>query len=244
MKKFLAILLVLCMGCMLLPAMAEGTDFLGDWYLIKYIMDGQEIDPSMLGMSLTMTFKEGGIGVATTVQGGEETPNDFTWELRDGALIMISEGEEATIAFEDGLMNVSVSGGGMIFSREAPASVAPAEPVAAESEEAFLGSWTAVKANMEGTIIPLDILVSTTGLNVGAELTIEAGKVTVSFLFLSDEPVVYEGASTFADGVLQMAMPEGQEPVVIQLLDSGELLCTLSDSTTGTVLPLIFTAAE
>ncbi len=243
MKKLLAIVLALCVGCMLLPAVAEEADFLGDWYLIKYIMGEQEIDPSMMGMSITMTFQEGGTGTAVTVQGGAETSNEFAWELRDGQLFMTSEGEEAPVALEDGLMKIGFEGGGMVLSREAPAAAVAAEPVAAESEEAFFGTWSAAKVNMEGSVISLD-MVAAMGLNLGATLTIEAGKVTVSFAFLSDEAIVYEGESSFADGVLQMAMPEGQEAVVIQLLDSGELLCTLTDTTTGTALPLYFVPAE
>ena len=140
-------------------------------------------------------------------------------------------------------MKIGFEGGGMVLSREAPAAAVAAEPVAAESEEAFFGTWSAAKVNMEGSVISLD-MVAAMGLNLGATLTIEAGKVTVSFAFLSDEAIVYEGESSFADGVLQMSMPEGQEAVVIQLLDSGELLCTLTDTTTGTALPLYFVPAE
>ncbi len=243
MKKLLAIVLALCVGCMLLPAVAEEADFLGEWFLIKLVMGETEIDPSMMGLSISMTFNEGGTGTAATIQGGEEETHEFTWEQRDGQLVMISDGEEGPITLEDGLMKIASPSGDMILSREAPASAVAAEPVAAESEETFLGTWSATRVNMEGTMISLD-MVAAMGLNLEAKLTIEAGKVTVSFAFMSDEPVVYEGESAFADGVLQMTMPEGQEPVVIQLLDSGELLCTLTDSTTGTALPLYFAPAE
>ena len=56
MKKLLSLVLALMMACMLIPAMAEGQDVTGDWYLT----DVSGMNVANLGMSMIVTLNADG----------------------------------------------------------------------------------------------------------------------------------------------------------------------------------------
>ena len=244
MKKLLAVLLALCLGCVLLPAMAE-EDITGTWYVTSLYMGENEVDPTMVGISIVFELNADGTGVATTNQQGEESTAEVSWSLADGKVTMTVDGEAANGELKDGKMTITTPGGDMVLSREASAFTVP-QPVAAESEEAFLGTWNAVRAVVGddgSTIIPLDMFASTLGMDLAASLNIEAGKASLSIRFLSEELPVAEGTTAFADGVLTITI-EGLDPITVQLTDSGELFATIQVSQIATTLPLYFAPAE
>ena len=87
MKKLLAVLLALCLGCVLLPAMAE-EDITGTWYVTSLYMGENEVDPTMVGISIVFELNADGTGVATTNQQGEESKAEVSWSLADGKATM------------------------------------------------------------------------------------------------------------------------------------------------------------
>ena len=79
MKKLLSLILVLCMACMLVPAMAaEAADIVGEWEMTEMSANGQTFNPSAMGISWTMTFEEDGNFVSAMNMMGEEekTPTE------------------------------------------------------------------------------------------------------------------------------------------------------------------------
>ena len=85
--------------------------------------------------------------------------------------------------------------------------------MAAESEEAFYGTWTLTQLATNGTVIPAE----TVGIEITAE--IEAGKATLRSTG-TDEPIRYE--YTFADGQLSITDDAGAA-IVVLLLDDGSI---------------------
>lgn len=241
MKKLLAVVLALTLSCLAFSALAEET-ILGEWYLTKLTMGEVEIDPTMMGMAIAMTVREDGTGVLSTTQEGQEQTKELTWENRDGQIVMTVDSDEIPVVLEDGLLKLQSAEGGMIMSREAPAAAAAPTPVAAESADVFLGAWRVSKIDMDGQLMPVDIL-TTLGLEISCDLKVESGKAAFTLNFMGMQ-FPLEGETTFADGKLSVALPAGLEPIVVQLTDSGELYATLSVSEGTVVLPLYFAPAE
>jgi len=81
MKKFIALMLVLCMALAAIPALAE-TDFTGTWYLITM---GQTAG--------TFELKADGTCAATLYATGEEQKMEGTWSA-DGDVVTITAQEQ------------------------------------------------------------------------------------------------------------------------------------------------------
>ena len=60
MKKLMALLMALCMGCMLIPAMAEGNSPVGSWYLFSAETQGMTLSVDGIGLSMVITLNEDG----------------------------------------------------------------------------------------------------------------------------------------------------------------------------------------
>ena len=142
MKKLVSLILAVMMACMMLPALAEATDVVGDWYLTEVQMGEDTLPPSALGMEMTITLNEGGTALIVTSYGEEAEEEADTWTMTDGALTLTAaEGEAQEFLLEDDLLKYDIGGAYLIFSREVPeAAVLP--KVRAESGETplwFLG---------------------------------------------------------------------------------------------------------
>ena len=117
------------------------------------------------------------------------------------------------------------------------------EPVAAESEDAFLGTWKLTKVNMDGTLMPVDV-VAAAGIEITATLTVEAGKASVVLSMLGTELPAIEGTTAFADGALAMTVEGLDTPISISLCDNGELYAVITVAMVDTELPMYFAKAE
>ena len=244
MKKLISLLTALTMLCALLPAVAEGADLTGLWYL-TVLKDGEtEMNPAVMGLKLTFDLSADGT-VAASVggeEGGEESK--ATWALNEeGALVITQDGEDTIFTVGDGTLEGDIGGIIGVFTREAPAAEEKPAPVAAESEDAFLGSWKVSRVDMDGSLIPANMLAKT-GIDLGATLTLEAGKGSVQLSAFSIDLPAIEGATAFADGALTMTVEGLADPVAISLCDSGELYAVISVSVLDTALPMYFERAE
>ena len=115
--------------------------------------------------------------------------------------------------------------------------------MAAESEDAFLGSWKLTQVDMDGTLLPADML-AVAGVDMSAAMTVEAGKASVAISFFGTELPVIEGATAFADGALAMTVEGLADPISISLCDNGEIYAVISVSALNTSLPMYFAHAE
>ena len=211
MKKLFAILTVLVMLCCS-AAFAEATDVLGDWYLVELQGEGLSINPASMGMEITMTLNEDNTMTMVSAMGGEDAETQTgTWALTENGITMTQEDETTELTLVDGQLTMNMEGNGLVFARE-PAEAEPLPaPVAAESEDAFFGTWKMSAINMMGMMLPVDALGGDESF-----LTVEAGKATIT----SGEET-YEYATTFADGALTLTLED--ETQVAQLNDDGSL---------------------
>ena len=244
MKRMLSLLTALMMLCVLLPAAAEGADVTGIWYLSSVMLGETEMSPASMGMNLSFDLKADGTAVAF-MAGAEETKEETaTWALNEeGAVVISQDGVDTVLTVSDGRLEGDLGGVIGVFTREAPVAEEAPAPVAADSEDAFLGSWKLTKVDMDGTLMPVDVL-SAAGMEMSAVLTVEAGKASVVLNFLGMELPAIEGATAFADGALAMTVEGLEDPIAITLCDNGEIYAVISVSALNTSLPMYFAHAE
>ena len=76
MKKLISLILILCMACLLIPAMAE-DDVTGDWYYAG------------MGDAVHFVFNADGTAKLITDMMGQQSEEDGTWSL-DGSAMTIT----------------------------------------------------------------------------------------------------------------------------------------------------------
>lgn len=109
MKKLSKILFnVLFLSFISMSLLINGCDdddkdpIVGTWQLTKLEMNGDEVDPTDLGISVTVNFKDDGTYTGTGNFGeGPETING-TWEREDSDTVFIYEGTEKMTLTKEG----------------------------------------------------------------------------------------------------------------------------------------------
>ena len=230
MKKLISLALVLCMACMLVPAMAE-EDVTGEWY------------GGMMGQPLTMIFTADG-NVGMFLAGNQISEGTWTQE---GATVTITEGEDSPYTME-------LSDGALIYAEmdvrltrnpeDLPATVQVADIKAAESAEEFYGEWTSRYVENEGMIIDLS----------NSEQTFPGLKLaegTVEFIATSEDDAMAAMynmlalSGTFADGKLNLTSVLSPDATCIaEMLEDGMLKLTMVGDDGLSVYFVPATAAE
>ena len=220
MKKGLALMLALVMCLAMLPVMAESADYLGDWYLKEMAMGEEVIDPSALGMMMTMTVNSDGTVLMVSSYGEVAEEVKGTWELKDGGLTIKEEnGTETLFVLQDGLLVVdSEETGRMTFSRE-PSEVEPLpNPIPAEKEADFFGTWELTTVAMGGVTMPASLL------SLAQTLIVEEGKMTEKETTVDGSELETVYTTTLTDGVLYATSDSGE--VILQINDNGTVSMT------------------
>ena len=110
----------------------------------------------------------------------------------------------------------------MHFTQEEPAAAeVQSDTVAAESEEAFFGTWQLSSLVFMGQEVPVT-LISMFGLDLNVSLTIEAGKASL-IVAVDGENQEQAFATSFADGRLTLSMEGADEGISIALTADGRL---------------------
>lgn len=232
MKKLLAVALALALLCAV--ALAETAEVVGEWYLIEARFGDTVLPTAALGMEMTLTFNEDGTGAMLSPTEEGDRSAELAWKLVDEGIEMTvqtldEEGnakeETAVVTLEDGQLLMNEEGGSLVFSRDAADAAALPAPVAAESEEAFLGVWNMSTVNMNGIPLPA----ATFGME--GTLTVEAGKAV-----MGDDEEADEYATEFVDGILKLSREE--ETLNLELYDDGSVGITeqLDEETTMAIL--------
>lgn len=201
MKKMISLILILCMACLLVPAMADGAA--GTWYLTEMTANGVTVNPADMGMVWTLVLNEDGSALNTMEMMGETQNADGTWVLNGDTVTITIDDQPQEAVLADGKLTMTVSDQVAVFTQEAPVASARPVAVAAESEDAFLGEWEISAAEVMGIYMTQDMF-SAAGMDgFSVRLTIEPGKMTVSTKSSADaEEAVMTYDSTFADGKL------------------------------------------
>ncbi len=223
MKKIISLLLALCLISLLAFAVAE-ADFGGTiWYLTSLEQGGTALDPAALGMEVILTLNADG----TCTMSGFGDDSTGTWSS-DGEVITITEDGSQEQVFsinENSELVLDMGDGKMIFSTTAPEVSTPSVTfVAAESENAFFGTFKPVSINAMGMDMPPEMVF---GEDIPV-FTIEAGKV-ITTMGEGDKAQVEEEPAVFEDGLLNIFDPEGGETPVatVQMAEDGSIVLVL-----------------
>lgn len=236
MKKLISLILIVCMACMLIPAMAEGVT--GTWYLVEMVANGATINPAEMGMTWTMVLNEDGTADNRMEMMGEVQEKSGTWALDGDTVTVTIDDSPAAFQLTDGKLVIDMDGQTAVFGQEAPEVSAKPAVVAAESEEAFFGDWEISAVDMMGMYMNKDLFAAAGMDGFSVKLSVEAGKVTMAAKTSAEaKEEVQTFESRFEDGklVIEIDLSAAQAAGLdvssitdgvstIELLDNGGIL--------------------
>ena len=195
---------------------AETVDVTGAWYLNAIELEGTRIDPSLMGLNMSITLNSDGSAVMSTDDGETAESENGSWSM-DGAVVTVVDASdyamplemvgEELIAVEDGV--------NMVFGREqsSAAMYVPAPASANVAPEDFAGAWTATLFDMGGMQLPME------GVGMGMTVVFDGAKATFTLVEEGESETievdcVYEGS----DAILT-----GEVPMTFTLLEDGKI---------------------
>ena len=220
MKKIVALLLALMMACSLIGVLAESAEVTGEWYL-SAIDDGtgERKNPAEYTMEMVMVLNEDGTAASVVSMFGDSSEGAGTWTMDGDKITVTIEDSPAEFTLADGELSGDMGGAMGYFTREAPEAIVPPQVIAAESEEAFLGSWLCENIGMEGFILPA------ASMGMAAGYVIEPGRAAVAAGVDQEENVdVATYTTELVDGALVLTPEtEGEDAITMQLNDNGQI---------------------
>jgi hypothetical protein len=155
MKRFISLMLIVAISIVCLCSNAQSIDVLGKWHLSDMVLDGQLLDPNLMGISMVFDLKaDGTVG---------ESIDEGTWVMDSDQLTITINNCVDVYAYS----NDQFTGGensSMIFTRELKDSAAyiPGDIVTKPSLRDFDGEWTVYMLDFDGGQLPavaaLDLL--------------------------------------------------------------------------------------
>ena len=221
MKKLISLILILCMACMLIPAMAE--DATGEWYLKTMKNGDTEYDAAAIGYNIVMTLNADGT-VAMTVPGTDE-PQNGTWTLEGDQITVDIDNSPVSGTFADSTITLAQDEQVMIFTREQSEGIQLAEVNPAAAAEDFEGDWTIKYVSMAGLTMDATITgEAMPGLNITDSGLKFTGESSMGQMF-GDTAL----PMTYADGALSFNMSLGETSITIkaEMLQDGMLALTV-----------------
>ena len=224
MKKLIAVLLVLCLGCMMIPALAEGDSLVGTWYLTKAESQGVTMPVDGTGISMTLTLKEDGSFDLEESAFGQTQTASGTWAATVTGVALTVQGETLEAKVADDAIVLEVSGAVMYLTRTAPEArdIGEAGIKLAEDVTDFDGSWVISQAKVMGMTVSAE----EAGMEELAVMKISNGSIVETAVDGTENKM--EGV--YADGKLAVTMNvEGVDvDMVFSLLEDGNLLASMT----------------
>ena len=234
MKKLIAMILIACMACMLVPAMAD-EDLTGDWYLKTMSSEGTEYDAAAMGYSMVITL--GADGTASVVE-PDGTTETGTWAVDNGT-ISLTLGDDPAVSgpVTDGAFTLDTGSMSMTFTKEAVEAITVAEVTAAESADVFNGEWTCAYIESDGVILDPSsfgeegqmpgLTISEEGFaftetangygalfnTLALSKTFENGKLAIASTLEGSD--ITGTVELLADGMIKLSMMSGDEPLIL-----------------------------
>ena len=124
------------------------ADVLGEWKLALMVSGGQEINPSLFGLEITLTLNADGTGALVS-----EDEDTLAWYTNQEGVLFIGSGaqDDLPVGYEDGCLVVLEDEDKMIFAREGSEALALPEPQPVEGGDAYVGSWRLDSMLLDGT---------------------------------------------------------------------------------------------
>ena len=227
MKKLISLVLILCMACMLIPAMAE-EDVTGEWY------------GSMMGMGIVFTVNAD--GTFSMSAGGQEMAAG-SWKVEDGKLVAEADGTAETFEIKDGTLYESEMNMTMTRNPEdAPAAIEIADVKADAAAEEYYGEWVCSAIEANGILLAAETYTASTGealpgLTVAADSVKFNGEDFISAIvnMFTLEPVYADGA-IIATGTIGEGENTATIDVSLQMLQDGQINATLTSNDSPMIL--------
>ena len=158
MKRLISLILFAVVLFVCLWANAQNTDMLGKWYLSGMVLEGQLIDPNLMGISMVFDLKVDGAVIRTANMGIGEGVDEGTWVMDGNQLTITIDNCPEVYAFSDGQFTGGESSS-MVFSRELMDSQAyvPGDIVTKPSLKDFEGEWTVYTLDFDGAQFPAEM---------------------------------------------------------------------------------------
>ena len=236
MKKLISLILILCMACMLVPAMADGAA--GVWY------------GDYFGTVMMLTLGEDG-NSSLAVSGNQMA--EGTWTEKDGKIEITmkdASGEESTqtATLADGVLTLADGSMSVEFTQTPIEVWAPGEVKTDAAAEDFEGEWKAVKAGIAGMTVDA----SAAGMG---DFGVKIENGVISFSGSSTESVTFFIGTdpfqmTFENGALNFSkdIPNDAEPITLvmkaEMLQDGTMALTIDLASEPMVVYLTKAAAE
>ena len=234
MKKLISLILILCLACMLVPAMAESADVAGDWYLKTMKMGDQEYDAAAMGYNMKISLNADGTG---TMEMPGSDPTEASWTMEDGQITVTIDNAPASGSVTADTLTLEAEGQVMVFTREATEAITVANVKAAGSVEEFYGEYSCVYIESDGVIVNLAAIgqaMPIVKLSEGAIEFIPSSDEDAVSAILSVMGITYE----YADGALKLGSSlEGADiSGAVELLEDGMIKLSLDGYTGPMVL--------
>ena len=234
MKKLISLVLILCMACMLISAMAD-DDITGEWY------------GSFYGAPMKMTLNAD--GTASMAMGDTEM-GTAVWTFSDGKFSM-TEDESGVVSegtLVDGVLTIDGDDQLIEFTREPVQGITVAEVNPEAVAEEFEGTWSIAYANLDGLLV--DAVAAGGGMpgvkieNGALSFSDDGADSMASILGDTAIPLTYEnGAMAFS-----VEIPNDTQPITIiikaELLQDGMLALTFVRGDDAMVMYYTKAAAE
>ena len=228
MKKLVSMILILCMACMLIPAMAE-EDLTGEWYA------------SYAGVAMTMNINADGT-LTMTIPGMEE-PAAGTWTLDgDQIVITVQDSPASGTVTAEGIA-LSESGMELLFTREPVESISVADVKADAAEEEFYGEYACTYIGSQGILMDASAMGMAFGLKISeGALEFTGGEDDLYAMIFTMMGLT----GTYADGKIDVVSTmEGNDATgTIELLEDGMVKLSLNSNGEIMVIYLAPAAAE
>ena len=218
---------LLCVG----TGVADAGGVVGTWYLNAVEMNGASINPSVMGMEMTIVLHEGG-SADMQMTGDDDTVGTWTVE---GETVTIDDGiSPAAFTLEGDTLVMAQEGvGKMIFGKEKAEAVAfEAAPIKRVTDvTSFDGVWNGTNIDFAGAIVPIAM--------AGVELTFTVTGGTVQLhLVRGGTEISGENQWDLIDGALVVSITDGDVSRALKanLLEDGMLAVVLEPETAATTV--------
>ena len=102
MKKLIALLMILCLASLMVPAAAE-TDITGNWVGTEIVSDGVTYRMADVGMAFSITLNPDGTLVSNASDGESSEEVKGTWSLNGNILTTVTDGDAEDLKIVDGV---------------------------------------------------------------------------------------------------------------------------------------------
>ena len=232
MRKMLSLVLALFIACLLLPAAAESSSFVGTWYLVRAEASGMTMGPetfASVGLDMTLELREDGTFTSYEAAMGQTQELSGSWEY-DGTNIVLKPDNAitSTVSVVGDELMIEASGAKMYLSRsKAESSSSVPAVIPADSAEQFNGEYVLDHISIMGINMGVEDMF---GEGASMTVTIENGTGTITASQGSSSKRTITLNSEFVDGTLVTDPVEVDDdnhtPLVVTLRDDNTVYAT------------------